>query len=87
MYHQLQAIGEEGLVAEIEYRIEDEDIPVITKITVDQSTIPIGVFDLAQLERMADKLSAGHSTVMRGLIDDARIDAWEARRADMEAYA
>lgn len=87
MYHQLQAIGEEGLVAEIEYRIEDEDIPVITKITVDQTAIPIGVFDLPQLESMADKLSAGHGDVMRGLVDDARIDAWEARRADMEAYA
>lgn len=87
MYHQLQAIGEEGLIAEIEYRIEDGDIPVITKITVGQSVIPIGVFDLAQLERMADKLSAGHGAVMRGLVDDARIDAWEARRADMEACA
>lgn len=87
MYHQLQAIGEEGLVAEIEYRIEDEDIPVITKITVGQVAIPVGVFDLPQLERMADKLSAGHGAVMRELIDDARIDAYEEQQADMEAYA
>lgn len=87
MYHQLQAIGEEGLVAEIEYRIEDEDTPVITKITVGQAVIPVGVFDLPQLERMADKLSAGHGAVMRELIDDARIDAYEEQQADMEAYA
>lgn len=87
MYHQLQAIGEEGLVAEIEYRIEDEDIPVITKITVGQVAIPVGVFDLPQLECMTDKLSAGHGAVMRGLIDDARIDAWEARQADLEVCA
>ena len=87
MYHQLQAIGEEGLIAEIEYRIEDEDIPVITKITIGSVSIPVGAFDLAQLERIADKLSAGHGSVMRGLIDDARIDAWEVRQADLEVYA
>lgn len=87
MYHQLQAIGEKGLLAEIEYRIEDEDIPVITKVTVGKVAIPVGAFDLAQLERMADKLADGHADVMRGLIDDARIDAWEANRTDMEAYA
>ena len=80
MYHQLQKIGEEGLISEIEYTLgdHDDDIPVITKITVGQVAIPIGIFDLAQFERMADKLSAGHGAVMRGLIDDARIDAYEA---------
>lgn len=87
MYHQLQTIGEEGLLAELEYRIEDEECPVITKITVGQVVIPVGVFDLEQIERMAEKLWAGHGAVMRELIDDARIDAWEARQADMEAYA
>ena len=78
MYHQLQPIGEEGLVAEIEYRIEDEDTPVITKITVGESVIPVGAFDLRQIEDMAEKLLAGHDAVMRDLIDDARIDAWES---------
>ena len=77
MYHQLQAIGEEGLVAEIEYRIEDEDIPVITKITVGQVAIPVGVFDLPQLERMADKLLAGHEAVMQGLVEDYLIERWK----------
>ena len=80
MYHQLQNIGEEGLIAEIEYTIGDPDdeMPVITKITIGEVSIPVGAFDLAQIETMADKLLAGHDAVMRSLIDDARIDAYEA---------
>lgn len=80
MYHQLQKIGEEGLIAEIEYTLDDPDdeMPVITKITISEAVIPVGAFDLTQIEDMADKLLAGHDAVMRGLIDDARIDAYEA---------
>lgn len=80
MYHQLQKIGEEGLIAEIEYTICDpeDDMPVIIKITIGEVSIPVGAFDLRQIETMADKLLAGHDAVMRGLIDDARIDAYEA---------
>ena len=83
MYHQLQKIGEEGLIAEIEYTIGDpeDDMPVITKITIGEAVIPVGAFDLRQIEDMADKLLAGHDAVMRDLIDDARIDAWEANNA------
>ena len=80
MYHQLQKIGEKGLLAEIEYTIVDsgDEMPVVTKITIDEAVIPVGAFDLPQIEDMADKLLEGHIAVMRGLIDDARIDAWEA---------
>ena len=80
MYHQLQAIGEDGLLAEIEYTLDDpeDDAPVITKITIDGVSIPVGAFDLRQIEDMADKLLSGHAAVMRELIDDARIDAWES---------
>ena len=83
MYHQLQKIGEEGLIAEIEYTIDDpeDDAPVITKITIDGVSLPVGAFDLRQIEDMADKLMTGHDAVMRDLIDDARIDAWEANNA------
>ncbi len=83
MYHQLQKIGEEGLIAEIEYTIGDPDdeMPVITKITIGEAVIPVGAFDLRQIEDMADKLLLGHDAVMRGLIDDARIDAYEANNA------
>lgn len=79
MYHQLQKIGEKGLIAEIEYTISDPDdeMPTITKITIGETVIPVGAFDLAQIEGIADKLLEGHDAVMRGLIDDARIDAYE----------
>lgn len=75
MYHQLQKIGEEGLLAEIEYTLgdPDEEMPVITKIAIDGVSLPVGAFDLRQIENMADKLLAGHGDVMRGLIDDAKI--------------
>ena len=80
MYHQLQKIGEEGLIAEIEYTLDDpeDDAPVITKITIGETVIPVGAFDLRQIVDMADKLLTGHDALMQGLIDDARIDAWEA---------
>lgn len=84
MYHQLQKIGEEGLIAEIEYTVgeqdedRDEEMPIITKITIGEAVIPVGAFDLRQIEDMADRLLKGHVAVMRDLIDDARIDAYEA---------
>ena len=83
MYHQLQKIGEEGLLAEIEYTLEDpeDDMPTITKITIGEVVIPVGAFDLEQIEAMSDALAAGHDAVMQGLIDDARIDAYEASNA------
>ena len=79
MYHQLQKIGEEGLIAEIEYTIGDPDdeIPVITKITIGEAVIPVGAFDLSQIEDMADKLLAGHDAVMRGLVDEYLIERWK----------
>ena len=86
MYHQLQPIGEEGLIAEIEYTIGDPDdeMPVITKITIGETVIPVGAFDLSQIEDMAEKLLAGHDAVIKELIDDARIDSYEERQRDLE---
>ena len=80
MYHQLQKIGEKCLIAEIEYTIVDsgDEMPVITKITIGEAVIPVGAFDLTQIEDMADKLLEGHIAVMRELIDDTKIDQWEA---------
>lgn len=91
MYHQLLKIGEEGIQAEIEYEIEDEDCPVITKITafnpVDGDichVIPVGALDLRQVEDMAEKLWQGHAAVVQALIDEARIDSYEERQRDLE---
>lgn len=79
MYHQLQKIGEEGLIAEIEYTIGDpeDDMPIIIKITIGETVIPVGAFDLSQIEGMADKLLAGHEAVMQGLVDEYLIERWK----------
>lgn len=79
MYHQLQKIGEKGLIAEIEYTLEDheDDMPVITKITIGETLIPVGALDMRQIEGMADKLLAGHDAVMRGLVDEYLVERWK----------
>jgi len=79
MYHQLQKIGEKGLIAEIEYTLEDheDDMPVITKITIGETAIPVGAFDLSQIEGIADKLLEGHEAVMQGLVEDYLIERWK----------
>lgn len=84
MYHQLQKIGEDGLLAEIEYTISDPDdeMPVITKITIDEAVIPVGAFDLSQIEDMAEKLLAGHESVMQGLVDEYLIERWKENQDD-----
>ena len=84
MYHQFLKIGDDGITAKIEYEIEDEDCPRITKITVDQVSIPVGALDLRQIEDMADKIWQGHAAVVKALNDDARIDAYEDRQRDLE---
>ena len=84
MYHQLQKIGEEGLIAEIEYTIGDPEdgMPIITKISIGESVIPVGAFDLSQIEGMADKLLAGHEAVMQGLVDEYLIERWKENQDD-----
>ena len=79
MYHQLQPIGEKGLIAEIEYTISDPDdeMPTITKITIGETVIPVGAFDLSQIEGIADKLLEGHEAVMQGLVDEYLIERWK----------
>lgn len=91
MYHQLLKIGEDGITAEIEYEIEDEDYPLITKITAFNPkdsdichVIPVGALDLRQVEAMSDQLWRGHAAVIKELNDEARIDAYEERQRDLE---
>jgi len=91
VYHQLLKIGEDGITAEVEYTVEDDDHPVITKITAfnqkDEDichVIPVGAIDLRQVEDMAEKLWQGHAAVVKALNDDARIDAYEERQRDLE---
>ena len=84
MYHQLQKIGEEGLIAEIEYTIGDpeDDMPIIIKITIGETVIPVGAFDLSQIDGIADKLLEGHEAVMQGLVDEYLIERWKDNQDD-----
>lgn len=91
MYHQLLKIGEDGIAAEVEYTIKDDEYPVIKKITSfnpkDSNichVIPVGALDLRQMEAMSEQLWSGHAAVIKELIDDARIDAYEERQRDLE---
>lgn len=91
MYHQLLKIGEDGIEAEVEYTVEDDDHPIITKITAfdpkDEDichVIPVGALDLRQIESMVEKLWQGHAAVVQALIDEVRIDAHEERQRDLE---
>lgn len=91
MYHQLQKIGEEGIIAEIEYWIEDEDFPIIKKITAFNPkdsdichVIPVGALDLRQIEAMSEQIWRGHAAVIKELNDESRIDAYEERQRDLE---
>ncbi len=91
MYHQLLKIGEDGITAEVEYTVDDDDTVVITKITAfnpkDEDichVIPVGALDLSQIDHMADQLWQGHAAVAQALIDDASIDAYEERQRDLE---
>lgn len=91
MYHQLLKIGEDGINAEVEYTIKDDEYPVIKKITAFNPkdanichVIPVGALDLRQIEDMAGQLWQGHSAIVQALIDDARIDAYKERQRDLE---
>ena len=79
MYHRLQKIGEEGLIAEIEYTFDDPEhgYPVVIKITIGEAVIPVGAFDLSQIDGIADKLLEGHEAVMQGLVDEYLIERWK----------
>jgi len=91
MYHQLLKIVEDGIAAEVEYEIKDEDYPLITKITAFNPrdsdichVIPVGALDLRQIEAMSEQIWQGHASVIKELNDEARIDAYEERQRDLE---
>lgn len=76
MYHQLQAIGEEGVIAEIDYTVEDDAALLITKIVIDGHPVPVGAFDLRQVEDMTARLLAGHEAVEQDLLGEYKISRW-----------
>lgn len=94
MYHQLIRTGKGNVLAEVDYVINRHEQIEIRKVTtwtgpdeeIDQ-VIPLGFIDEEQIERIEGLLYDGHDAVMRGLVDDARIDRYVENREIEEAFA
>ena len=54
-----------------------KSFPDKTKITIGETVIPVGAFDLSQIDGIADKLLEGHEAVMQGLVDEYLIERWK----------
>ena len=65
-YHQVINIGEDAIQVTVEYSM-DEQYAVVDKIIYDGREIPVGLFDLPQIESIALTLEAGHAAVLREL--------------------
>lgn len=65
-YHQVLNIGEDAIQVTVEYSI-DEQYAVVDKIIYEGREIPVGMFDLPQIESIASTLEAGHHEVIREL--------------------
>lgn len=66
MYHQVLNIGEDRFQVTVEYDMDDQ-YAVVDKIIYEGREIPVGLFDLPQIESIASTLEAGHHEVLREL--------------------
>lgn len=85
MYHQVLNIGEDRIQVTVEYSI-DEQYAVVDKIIYDGREIPVGLFDLPQIESIASTLEAGHHEVLREMDWQHSEDKAADRDAFREAY-
>ena len=74
MLYQKLKIGDGLVDAVIGYVVEDDAYFVIESITVSGVSYDIGVFEEAQLERIADKLANGHDLAVRESESEHRAD-------------
>lgn len=63
----------------------EEDVEIFVAGT--GAEVPLGIFDLPQLERMSETLDKGHDAVARELYDEYCIDAYTSNQMDERAYA
>jgi len=68
MYHQVLNIGEDAIQVTVEYSMDDDTYAVVDKIILQGGQeVPVGLFDLRQIESIASTLEAGHHEVLREL--------------------
>lgn len=86
MYQQTIHIGEDAIEVVAEYTIEEDAYAVVTKIIHNGHEIPVGLFDLPQIEAIGSLLDAGHHNVMRELAFQHGEDVAAERAAFRAAY-
>ena len=85
MYHQVLNIGEDRFQVVVEYDM-DEQYAVVNRVLYEGREIPVGLFDLPQIESIASTLEAGHHEVLREMDWQHSEDKAADRDAFREAY-
>lgn len=85
-YHQVLNIGEDAIKVVVEYDMNDDTYAVVNKIIYEGREIPVGMFDLRQIESIAETLEAGHAAVLRELDWEHKADMAADREAFRAAY-
>ena len=85
-YHQVLNIGEDAIQVVVEYDMNDDTYAVVNKIIYEGREIPVGMFDLRQIESIAETLEAGHAAVLRELDWERKADVAADREAFRAAY-
>lgn len=86
MYHQVIHTGEDALRVVVEYEMEEDAYAVVTRIEYEGREIPVGIFDLAQIEAMVSQIEVGHADVLRELSAAIGESIAEERPAFRDAY-
>lgn len=85
-YHQVLNIGEDQHQVTVEYSMDDDTYAVVDKIIYEGREIPVGLFDMPQIESIAETLEAGHAAVLRELDWEHKADMAADREAFRAAY-
>ena len=85
-YHQVLSIGEDAIKVVVEYDMHDDTYAVVDKIIYEGREIPVGMFDLRQIESIAETLEAGHAAVLQELDWEHKADMAADREAFRAAY-
>lgn len=86
-YHQVLNIGEDAIQVTVEYSMDDDTYAVVDRIILQGGQeVPVGLFDLPQIESIASTLEAGHHEVLREMDWQHKADMAEDRDHFRETY-